>query len=300
MYDTSDPRSALAPAAPAAASPPTAFAGAELGLFYQDPPQRNDASGHTWMTRGQNFVLAYTEAKPGAVLARKTQMDEYVVLIPDHGTPVMAEAAGQIETCDGYSLIVMPPGASSVTLPRGGRVVRLFSAQSPDLNEACANSASYADAHPNLPPYAPWPAPRGGYKIRPYSLDVPDEPGRFGRIWRCTTLMVNYLAPQSGPRDTTKLSPHYHDDFEQGSLALEGSFIHHLRWPWTVDLGIWREDEHPHVRAPSLTVIPPPAIHTSRGMESGLNQLVDIFAPPRIDFSMKPGWVLNSDDYPIP
>ena len=300
MYDKSDPRAALAAAPAAAVPPPVAFAGADLGLFYETPPQRDDANGCTWYTRGQNFIVAYTDAKPGATFARSGQLDEYVALLPDRATPAEATAGSQTVSSDGYGLFILPPGESSITLPNGGRLVRLFSSQSPDLVAICSNAESYAHPHPNLPPFTPWPAPHDGFKIRHYSLDVPDEPGRFGRIWRCTTMMVNYLAPQVGPRDVTKLSPHYHDDFEQGSLALDGSFVHHMRWPWTVDGTIWRDDVHPHVKSPSITVIPPPAIHTSRGMEPGLNQLVDIFSPPRLDFSQKPGWVLNANDYPVP
>jgi hypothetical protein len=302
MYDLSDPRARLAQSAPSSASalPATGFAPAQFGLFYKGEPQETGSEGRTWYTRGQNFLIAYTEATPGAVLERRGQVDEYVVLVDDRATSIKVADGRETVDVPGYSLVVVPPGDSRVILPAGGRIVRLFTTQSKDLVDKCENAAAYATPRQNIPPFEPWPEPPGGFRIRVYSLDVPPKPGRFGRIFRCTTLMVNFLEPQMGPRDTKKLSPHHHDDFEQGSLALDGSFTHHLRWPWTTDLSVWRDDEHALCGSPSITVIPPPAIHTSRGMDPGLNQLVDIFAPPRLDFSNQPGWVLNADDYPVP
>ena len=299
MYDASDPRSALAPAIRPGAPQATEFVGAEYARFYEEEPQERGPDARTWYVRGQNFIVAYTLAEPGAVLSRKDQPDEYMILVPRPESSVVVAVADGSQTVAGHSLIIVPPGDSRIEVPGGGEIVRLFSARAVDLAAKCSNAASYARPHPNIPAFEPWPAPPGGYSVRAYSLDVPPEPGRFGRIFRCTTLMVNVLDPQVGPRDVTKLSPHHHDDFEQGSLALAGAFTHHLRWPWTTNMNAWREDEHAYCASPSLTVIPPPAIHTSRGMDQGVNQLVDIFSPPRIDFSEKPGWVLNADDYPM-
>ena len=300
MYDSSDPRSSLAAAGSAKAVMPDSFAPAELGLFYRDPPQDSGPEGRTWYIRGQNFVVAHSEAKPGATFVRRGQKDEYALLVPNRDTPVEVTAGIETVKRDGYAVLFVPPGDSRIALPKGGRVTRFFTTRSDDLVAKCPNAESYAARRANIPDFRPWPTPKDGFRIRAYSLDVPNEPGRFGRIWRSTTFMINILDPQIGPRDVTKLSPHHHDEFEQCSLAVEGSFIHHLRWPWTPNMNVWREDEHPHVASPSVTVIPPPTIHTTRGMEPGLNQLVDVFCPPRLDFSQKPGWVLNSDDYPMP
>ena len=298
MYNSSDPRASLA----TAKSGPTAteFAAAEYLRFYDMAPQEDDANGRTWLGRGQNFIIAHSDAKPGATFSRTGQVDEYVVLLPDAEPSAAITWQGQTETVPGYSLAFVPPGDSTVVMPDGGRLIRMLTTRSDDLARKCVNAAAYAEHHPNIPPFQPWPEPRGGHRVRVYSLDVPDEPGRFGRIWRCTTLMVNFLPPQRGPRDITKLSPHHHDDFEQCSLSLEGAFTHHIRWPWTPNLNAWRADEHELCASPSVTVIPPPAIHTSRGMDEGVNQLVDIFCPPRLDFSQKQGWILNADDYPMP
>ncbi|WP_439597577.1 hypothetical protein [Falsiroseomonas sp.] len=296
-YHASDPRAALAPASGAK---PTEgpYAPADYAKFYKTAPQLQADGARTWLVRGRNFVIAYSEVEDGAVLTRHNQPDEYVLLLPDPGLSATITARGETKTVEGHSLAFIPPGDSRITLYGKGRITRLFTPRAADLAAQCSNAANYLEPDPRIPPIQDWPTPPDGFRIRSYTLDVPKTPGRFGRIWRCTTFMVNYLDPAAGPRDIRKLSPHHHDDFEQCSLVLNGSYTHHIRWPWTPDQTHWREDEHELCGAPSVTVIPPPSIHTSRAEEAG--QMVDIFCPPRLDFSNKPGWVLNADDYPMP
>lgn len=300
MYHATDPRAELA-TTPAGSKPAaTHFAAAEYAKFYEQPPAETKDGTRTWYARGQNFIIAYSDAEAGAMLSRTNQPDEYVVLLPDPGAGAEIVWCNERVTVGGHSLTFVPAGASTVTLKGAAKVVRMMTTRSEDLAKLCSNAASYAKAHPNLPSFEPWPEATGGRKIRTYSLDVSTTPGRFGRIFRCSTFMVNFLEPKNGPRDTTRMSPHHHDDFEQCSLALQGTFIHHLRWPWTPDMGEWHNDDHERCGSPSVTVIPPPSIHTSQAIDPGINILVDIFCPPRLDFSEKPGWVLNEADYPMP
>ncbi len=299
MYDASDPRSSLTQAVPKLTPTGPAFP-ATYARFYEEPPQQTGVHERTWFVRGQTFVLAYTEATGELHLVRNNQTDEYVLLIPDATTTATVEANGESQAIGGYSITFIPPGDSRVTFQAGGRIVRLFTHAGEDLVAKASNAATYGQSNVAIPQPLAWPAPRDGYRIRSYSLNVPPQAGRFGRIFRGSTFMVNWLEPKNGPRDPSLLSPHHHDDFEQCSLALSGEYVHHLRWPWTTDKAQWRDDEHETCASPSVTIIPPPAIHTSEAIGSGINQLVDIFCPPRADFSAKPGWVLNADDYPLP
>lgn len=298
MYDQSDPRAALA----SAASPVTAarFGPAEYGLFDRVAPAESDANGRAWYLRGQNFVLNYVEALADGRFARHAQPDEYALIVPDADMAIDVTAGGETVTVPGGSVAFVPAGYSLVKARSAGRFVRLVTSRSADMAAKCMNAASYADPHPNIPPFAPWPEAAEGARIRVYPLVAAPEPGRFGSIYRCSTFMINAIDPLAGPRDPTRLSPHHHEDFEQCSLALEGSFVHYLRWPWTTNFEHWRADEHAECGSPSAVVIPPFAIHTSRAVGAGLNRLVDIFCPPRADFSAKPGWVLNAADYPLP
>ncbi|MCT2582060.1 hypothetical protein [Actinophytocola gossypii] len=304
MYDKTDARATLATASGPAPGPAPKgrVAAPELADFYREEPQETTAAGsRTWLTRGQNFVLAYTSAVAGEEFVRTGQPDEYVVVLPHDESAVQVTAAGRTETVTGRAVIVVPPGDSTVTATADRDLVRLFTSRSEDLAARCGNADSYAEPHPHVAPFAAWPDPPAGFDLRVYPVaDIPEEQGRFGRIFRCSTFMVNFLYPRVGPRDPSKLSPHHHDDFEQCSLAVGGEFVHHIRTPWTTDLADWREDVHHACGSPSVAVIPPPTVHTTQATGQGTNQLIDIFCPPRADFSAKPGWVLNAEEYPAP
>lgn len=306
MYEADDVRAGMgksgqqsgkASSAGATGAVSSRFGASSYGRFYAEEAQEDGADQRNWYTGGQNFVVCYSEVAAGSRFERSDQPDEYVLLLYDKGMTATVEANGETQAIAGGTITMIPPGTSAITCHADGRIVRLITTQSADITAKASNGDAYTPSNPHIPAFEPWPAPPTGWKIRSYSLDVPAQEGRFGRIFRCTSFMVNVFEPQ-GPRDITKLSPHHHDDFEQGSLALEGWYMHHLRWPWTANQNDWRDDEHERCDTPSVCIIPPGVIHTSAPSDPRSNVLVDIFAPPREDFSAMPGWVLNAADYP--
>lgn len=195
MYTDKDPRADLF----AAASKPPAtglIAEAQVATFYDSPPQAEGPGWKSWYHRGNNFVLAYSEGAAGAVFPRGGQPDEYVVYLPDAAKGAVITCGDETVTVPGNSIAFVPPGDSTVTLPDGGVMARLFTVKSTDLAEAASNAGAYDQPRSHIPPFQAWPDPVGGFRIRQYSLDIPAQPGRFGRIFRCTTFMVNIFDPR--------------------------------------------------------------------------------------------------------
>ena len=243
-------------------------------------------------------MIAVSRVSAGATLRRTDNPDESAVLLPEIGA--LIEAGGARVEAGPETLTIVPPGAGAVTARGDGLVVRVFSARAADLAARAANAAAYAAGAPDVAPLVPWPdPPPGSFKLRHYKLADHAKADSNMRIFRCTNLMINVLAKRATARDVTKLSPHSHADFEQASLAVEGTYVHHLRYPWTPDMTAWRADEHLEIGSPSVTVIPPNVVHTSRNI-GGPGWLIDVFAPPRVDFSTKPGLVCNADEYRCP
>jgi hypothetical protein len=302
VYEKDDPRSSLATATAPRPDGGDPIATAQYFDFRRlASPDAATPDGRTAIVRGQNVVLAHTSARTGDDLDNGTLDGELAVVVTADSPAFSVITENGATRIDAPGLVVVPPGASRIGVHGDGPLIRLIETTEPAWRDRAANAGAYAADHPRVTPLRRWPEPAGGAAVRFYRLaDVPDDPARFGRIFRTRSFMVNFLPEQDGPRDSRKLSPHTHDDFEQLSLAVRGEYVHHIRTPWLSDSTAWRDDEHVRLGSPSVAIIPPPTVHTSAAADPGVNQLIDIFSPPRADFSEKPGWVLNADDYPMP
>ncbi len=260
-----------------------------LSYFAKEP----DTSS---IIRGQNFTVECIMGADGSDHVIHSD-HETILILPERG----ATLATEFETIEivARSIAVVPAGRAQLTLPEGARVFALTTARTDTDQGHIVNSTDYQTLDERVLPIAR-PMERlakGAAQVRVYQVDevpFPDGNPRL-KFFQSATMSINWVE-YDGQRDRTKLSPHAHDDFEQGSLAIVGDFVHHIRTPWASNAELWREDQHIEASAGSMAIIPPDLIHTTEGVGPGQHILIDVFAPPRTDFIAK-GWVFNAGDY---
>lgn len=274
-------------------------------VFHETKPQQEGPHYRTWITRAGNFAVCVSEVEPGAVLERSNEPEESMIILPPDGVSATIEAGKEKIEAKADSLTILPPGPNKITARTKGTIARIVSKASKDIIALSSNNATYADGAPELAPPDLWPAPYDGFHIRHYKLGDYAKPNGERiqpRVFRSTNMMVNIFVHYRTRRDTTALSPHWHDDFEQASLTLNGTWITHMRYNWGSDISKWWPDDHSEMATPSIIVIPARAVHTSRdvGPDGPESSLYDVFCPPRLDFAAKKGFVINEAEYPLP
>jgi hypothetical protein len=280
---------------------PTGVLPRSFAAFAAQAPTVLGANRH-WRMRAQNFWVEYIEFVAGA--AQVASAAEMMVLFPDTPGAVSAPAVGEaapVQVGTG-GVCVLPAGRHAVLVPAGGHCVVLASSR-PDIDGSTVlNEAAYTVPDLRISPAGRRYQLRAGVApVRVYDLAAVAAPADNPRLkmLQTDTLSINWVA-YTGERDRSALSPHSHADLEQGSLALAGNYVHHLRVNWGRDANLWRDDEHLAAPSPSLLVVPVELVHTTEGVGAGAHLLVDIFSPPRADFIAR-GWVHNAQDYlPVP
>ncbi|MGZ7036085.1 MAG: hypothetical protein ACXVIQ_12805, partial [Ilumatobacteraceae bacterium] len=208
-YDKNDPRSQLSTAGSAPTGIPRPAQYRELHATGPDEKHANGSA--TWWTRSQAMVIGSTEAKAGDELATNDVDGEHAVLVLD-GAALDVAHNGEVVSVDEPAVVVVPPGTSTLRITTPGTVIRVIAAATaPALAGRCANASEYDTSDANVAAFAPWPDPQDGHRIRVYPLsEHPIAEGRLGRIFRCSTVMVNVLPESNEARDPSKLSPHLH------------------------------------------------------------------------------------------
>lgn len=252
-----------------------------------------------WLARGQNFFVEWIEATTAGQRVRIASEFE-IILLPLGAAVALTSDTEEIEA-PARSVCVIPAGILWITLASDSRCAVLCSSRSGPDAGVPLNSERYQAIDTRIVPSTPaWARREGGQKVDVFLVDEIKAPADSPRLkmFQSSTMSINW-AEYGGPRNRRQLSPHSHASFEQGSLALAGEFVHHLRWPWAKDATQWREDAHERLGSPSLMVVPPEVIHTTEGVEDRHHLLIDVFSPPRRDFVEK-GWVANSGNYLAP
>lgn len=262
-----------------------------------DPEIRN--AGRHWLMRSHNFSVEWMELPAGAP-AVEFDSDFESLMIVSRGAVRLASAQATAPLIDvpQHAVAIVPPGRHLLSTSAEARLVLIASQRGDIARRRVLNAEGNEPPDPRVLPAGRLyrrRQPLDGAQVLPIAAVMASADKPRLKMLQTETLSLN-LVEYDGPRDRSELSPHSHASFEQGSLAIEGDFVHHLRVSWGSDAGLWREDEHLHAPSPSLLVVPVEMIHTTEGVGAGHHFLVDVFSPPRGDFIDK-GWIFNAADY---
>ena len=183
-----------------------------------EPDEVSEHRSRTWWVRGQNFALAYTIARPGEALERAGQPDEYVLLFPREPVAAKVSAGSDESAVEGAAMVVVPSGSSRVEVGAETHVVRLFSAASPDLLSPLPQPRRLRRAarqRRTVRRPGPQPATANDPGLR--ARETPLQRKSLRAPVPLQHLHGQSVDPDHGPRDSAKLSPHTHEDFEQCS-----------------------------------------------------------------------------------
>lgn len=255
-------------------------------------PQHGRGGAAATIAQSQNFTLQWLDGAGAS--ARPSSPDETIVIVADGMAQL--DAGDWSVAVEGPAVAIVPGGSYAVTVHDAGPVA-IIATQRDDI------AADTALNYP-VPPNDRVAPVRGDFTRRVplhepqvYAIaDLPPPPdnGRL-RFLQSETISINFVL-YDGARGSDALSPHAHADIEQGSLAIFGDYVHHLRVPWGRNAADWRDDVHLAAGAGTLLLIPPTLIHTTEGVGEDRHMLIDVFAPPRRDFIAK-GWMANAADY---
>ena len=250
------------------------------------------------VVRSQNFTVEQIFGAAGE-LARIESGDETILLIPD-GRGTIRGGGAEVLIRDRV-VAILPPGAFDFLFESNHKIYVLTTNSFDSENCEPINADAYRAPDTRVAPVGrPFVRLSGQSEIKVFSIaDIPFPPTNPRlKFIQSATMSINWVE-YNEPRDRSALSPHAHPDLEQGSLAINGEFIHHLRTPWGRNADLWRDDMHLSATPSSLLVVSPEIIHTTEGVGTGHHLLVDVFAPPRRDFIEK-GWISNAGDYRDP
>lgn len=263
------------------------------GYIAFDGGAAREGDWRVWRARAKTFLVEWYEPAASGVSLERLSADETIAVFPANGGWVSTDGPAVI--IPDRTIAIIPPGACRLGASGDAPMILLSPIRPDRARPAAANEADYEDGSAEGMQVVSDAVPSGELQIIPVdSIVAPADKPRL-KIVRSDTMSVSWIEYE-GLRDRTRLSPHDHADFEQGSLAIEGAFVHHLRAPWGPDATAWREDVHQLAQPRSLCVIPPKMIHTTEGEGAGKHVLLDIFAPARGDFISK-GWVFNQSAY---